>query len=77
MHALHWIAAGGAKDRKLEKFRNDLVDIAFVAFATCFDGLLTNDKLAKEIYDKAMFLLKNGFLKKELLPAERKPRRRA
>jgi hypothetical protein len=75
LHALHWIAAGGAKDRKLEKFRNDLVDVAFVAFATCFDGLLSNDKLANEIYDNAMLLLKDGFLKKEVQPIRRrKPR---
>jgi hypothetical protein len=68
LHALHWIAAGGAKDRKPEKFRNDLVDIAVAAFATCFDGLLSNDKLVKEIYENAAFLLKNGFLKQAPRP---------
>lgn len=62
LHALHWIAAGGAKDRKTERFRNDLVDIALAAYGTCFDGLLTHDKLPLEIYDNATFLLKNGFL---------------
>jgi hypothetical protein len=73
LHAAHWIAAGGGKDRKLEKFRNDLVDVAVVAYATCFDGLLSNDKLANEIYDNAMFLLTKGFLRKEVQPA--KPRK--
>lgn len=68
LHALHWIAAGGARHRKPEDFRNDLVDIAIVAFATCFDGLLSNDKLANEIYENAVFLLKDGFLRKELQP---------
>lgn len=48
LHALHWIALGGAKDRKQEKFGNDFVDVAIVAFATCFDGLITNDKLTHE-----------------------------
>ena len=67
LHALHWIAAGNAA-RKPEDFRNDLVDVAIVAFATCFDGLLSNDKLANEVYENAMFLLKDGFLRKELQP---------
>jgi hypothetical protein len=39
-----------------------------VAFATCFDGLLSDDKLANEVYENAMFLLKDGFLRKELQP---------
>jgi hypothetical protein len=68
LHSLHWIAVGGAKDRKLEKFRNDLVDVAVVAYATCFDGLLSNDKLANEIYGNAMFLLANGFLRRDVQP---------
>jgi hypothetical protein len=67
LHALHWIAAGGAKDRKPEKFRNDLIDVTLAAYATCFDGFLTRDNLASEIYDNAMFLLKSGFLRKDLL----------
>jgi hypothetical protein len=32
MHTLHWIAAGGAKDRKPEKFRNDMIDVAIAAY---------------------------------------------
>ena len=63
MHTLHWIAAGGARDRSLEKFRNDLIDVMVVAFGTCFDGVLTNDKLAAEIFSNATFLLESGFLK--------------
>ena len=39
-------------------FRNDLVDVAIVAFATCFNGLLR----PSENYDNAMFLLEKGFL---------------
>jgi hypothetical protein len=54
MHTLHWIAAGGAKDRNLEKFRNDMIDVAIAAYATCFDGLLSDDKLANEIYVRAL-----------------------
>ena len=67
-HALHWIAVGGAKDRKQEKFGNDFVDVAIVAFATCFDGLITNDKLTMSIYKNAKHLLDNGFLWEDLMP---------
>jgi hypothetical protein len=68
LHALHWIAAGGAKDRAPEKFRNDVIDVALVAYGTCFDGLLTNDKLAGEIYSNASHLLETGFLREGLMP---------
>jgi hypothetical protein len=54
MHTLHWIAAGGAKDLNLEKFRNDMIDVAIAAYATCFHGLLSDDKLANEIYVRAL-----------------------
>ena len=68
MHTLHWIAEGGAKDRAPEKFCNDMVDVAIAAYGTCFDGLLTKDKLANEIYNNATYLLKTGFLREDLLP---------
>jgi hypothetical protein len=70
--ALNWIQAGGAPDRKQEKFGNDFVDVAFVAYATCFDGLMTNDKLAKSIYKNARYLLDNGFLREDLMPRRAK-----
>lgn len=76
LHALHRIAVGGGKDRKDEKFAHDFVDVAIVAYATCFDGLLTKDKLAMEIYKNAKYLLDKGFLRKELMPKRsRKPAR--
>ena len=68
LHALHWIAVGGARERKQEKFRNDFVDVAIVAYATCFNGLITNDKLAMSIYKNAKHLLDNGFLRENLMP---------
>lgn len=67
LHALHWISVGGAKDRKQERFGNDFVDVAIVAYATCFDGLITNDKLAMSIYKDARYLLESGFLREELM----------
>lgn len=57
LHALRWIIAGGAKDRKMERFGNDMVDITIAAYGTCFDGVMSDDKQTNEIYDNAMFLL--------------------
>lgn len=54
-----WIASGGAKGVKPERFRNDVIDMHFVAFGTVFDGLLTNDTKAKKIYAEAKLILKH------------------
>lgn len=60
--ALRWIAVGGAKGVKAERLRNDIVDVNFAAFATYFDGLLTADAKADEIYKEADYLIKNVFI---------------
>jgi hypothetical protein len=39
--ALRWISVGGAKSAKPEKIRNDIVDAAYAAYATYFQGLLS------------------------------------
>lgn len=48
--ALRWIAVGGAKTVKPEKIRNDVVDATFAAYATYFQGLLSDDVKAQEIF---------------------------
>ena len=55
------IEDGGAGKTKPEKLRNDVIDVNFAAFATYFDGLLTSDKRAGEIYAEAAFLLREVF----------------
>ena len=55
--ALRWIAVGGAKNVKPEKIRNDIVDATFVAYATYFQGLLSKDAKANEIYGDAKAFL--------------------
>jgi hypothetical protein len=55
--ALRWIAVGGAKNVKLEKIRNDMVDATYSAYATYFQGLLSHDVKANEIYGDAKFFL--------------------
>jgi hypothetical protein len=67
IHALRWRVAGGAKDALPERMRNDIIDVTYAAYATCFDGLMSKDKMANEIYENAMSLLENVFLKS--LPA--------
>jgi hypothetical protein len=55
------IADGGAGKAKPDKLRNDVIDVNFAAYATYFDGLLTADKRAGEIYAEADFLLREVF----------------
>jgi len=55
------IVDGGAGQTKPDKLRNDVIDVNFAAFATYFDGLLTADKRAAEIYAEAGFLLREAF----------------
>jgi hypothetical protein len=55
--ALDWISVGGPKGVKVEKIRNDLVDLNFAAFATYFDDLLSMDEKTLRIYHRSVFVL--------------------
>jgi len=55
------IADGGVGQTKPDRLRNDVVDVNFAAFATYFDGLLTADKRAGDIYVEANLLLQEAF----------------
>lgn len=48
--ALRWIAVGGTGKTKPENLRNDMIDTSFVVYGTFFDGLLTDDAKAKELF---------------------------
>jgi hypothetical protein len=50
LHALYVIANGVAKEP--EKLPNDYIDVSVAAYATCFDGLLSKDKMTQDIYGK-------------------------
>jgi hypothetical protein len=58
---LKWIEVGGAGKANPETLRNDIVDVNFATFSTYFDGLLTADNKASEIYVDADFLLQQIF----------------
>ncbi|WP_141686544.1 hypothetical protein [Bradyrhizobium sp. LMTR 3] len=60
LQALYVIARGPAKN--VERLPNDFVDVSVAAYATCFDGLLSNDTMTSDIYEKARYLLDNEFL---------------
>ncbi len=55
--ALRWMSVGGARNVKPEKIRNDIVDAAYAAYATYFQGLLSTDAGANEICADAKFLI--------------------
>jgi len=55
--ALRWMSVGGATNVKPEKIRNDIVDCTYAAYATYFQGLLSDDAGANEIYADAKFLI--------------------
>src|SRR5690348_16348450 len=55
--ALRWMSVGGAKNVKPEKIRNDIIDCTYAAYATYFQGLLSDDAGANEIYPDAKFLI--------------------
>jgi hypothetical protein len=55
--ALRWISVGGARNVKPEKIRNDIVDCTYAAYATYFQGLLSDDASANGIYTDAKLLI--------------------
>jgi hypothetical protein len=57
--ALRWISSGGIESVRIERVRNDLIDMSYIAYATFFDGLLTNDKKMAALYKETTFLLEN------------------
>jgi hypothetical protein len=60
--ALTVISQGGLQKKTPSRVRNDLVDMSFVACATYFDGILSDEKKVNEIYGGAAFLLEYVFV---------------
>lgn len=56
--ALRFIKEGGPGSASVDKIRNHLVDAMFAAYASYFDGFLSNDEKAKEFYETTCDLLK-------------------
>ena len=60
LYGLMTISQGGLQGKTRERLRNDLVDMTFVACATYFDGILSNETKVNEIYKQAQFMLNHG-----------------
>ena len=41
---------------RVDRLRNDLIDVIFATYATYFDGLMSRDK-AQRVYNHAAFIL--------------------
>jgi len=48
---------GGVGGVKPERLRNDVVDLSYVTYATFFDGLLSKDAKALDVYRDTKELL--------------------
>jgi hypothetical protein len=59
--ALEWGVLGGSQSVKIERLRNDIVDMHFATYATYFDGLLSSDSKPKRIYRAARDFLTSTF----------------
>jgi hypothetical protein len=56
---LRWLSEGGIDTVSMDRLRNDVVDMSYVAYATFFDGILSRDRKLLEIYEEATFFLKH------------------
>lgn len=54
---IKWITRGGIGGVKPERLRNDVVDLSYITYATFFDGLLTKDAKALDVYHDTKELL--------------------
>ena len=54
---LFWTATGNVTTAPAKKVRNDATDMTYVAYATFFDGVITDDSKLAAAYD-----LTRGFL---------------
>lgn len=57
-----WLTNGGIESVNMDRLRNDVVDMTYVAYATIFDGILSKDRKLLDIYEEATFVLQNVFV---------------
>lgn len=58
---LDWIERGGPYKVKLERIRNDFIDMSYATYATFFDGIISKDKKLNRVYQMALYFLKAVF----------------
>jgi hypothetical protein len=69
--ALRCLKEGGPSGASAENIRNQIIGAMFVAYATYFDGFLSNDLRAQEIYEATSELLKFHHHNMKLFEEER------
>ncbi|KPH04467.1 hypothetical protein AOG23_32955 [Rhizobium acidisoli] len=50
IYSLWWIRNGSQLPQRLDKARNDFIDLGFAVYATYFDGFMTHDAKAGWMY---------------------------
>jgi hypothetical protein len=58
---LKWATDGGLQSVPNARLKNDLTDMTYAAYATFFDGLITNDQKLAELHEQAVWMLHNVF----------------
>lgn len=58
---LKWISEGGYQSVQQHKLRNDFTDMIYAAYATFYDGIITEDKKLEEMYQLSRWMLNNVF----------------
>ncbi len=57
LYFVDWIRTGSPASRRHDKIRNDLIDLNFATYATYFNGLMSEDALARDIHTQLRVLL--------------------
>jgi len=58
IYALWWIRSGSQPPKRLDRVRNDIIDMQFAVFGTYFSGLLTEDQKAGWLHQNLREALK-------------------
>ncbi len=61
-----WSAQGGIHSAREKTLKNDIIDSSHAAYASFFDGVLTNDSKLREVYKIAIGLL--GITDRDYVP---------
>ncbi|MDG2521211.1 hypothetical protein P7B02_06620 [Caulobacter segnis] len=61
IYALGWIREGSRPPKRLDRVRNDVIDMQFAVYATYFSGLLTEDKKAGWLYENLRRALRSVY----------------
>ncbi|QQM29628.1 hypothetical protein JET14_15125 [Martelella lutilitoris] len=57
IYLLWWIRNGNQPQKRLERTRNDLIDLSFAVYGTYYEGLMTSDKKAGWMYENLRLAL--------------------